>query len=141
MSSQVDLTEDLDSSTAAAQLHHLTKEKYHIGMSIVEGSFATVKHCTDKQENSDFLLRVIQKASVFGHDDKILQEVEIMRMVKHGNVQSVLDYWETSSEMCMVMEPIEVCGYGYGAMYPLRYVGMVMELPIEVCRYGYRATH
>lgn len=89
-------------------MHKLTKEKYNVGMAIAEGSFATVKHCTAKQEHKEFLLRVIHKASVFGQDDKVLQEVEIMRMVRHENVHTVLDYWESSSEICLVMEPVEV---------------------------------
>lgn len=115
MSSQADLTcpeQDLETSASASQLHKLTKEKYHIGMAIAEGSFAVVKHCTDKQQNKEFLLRAIKKASVFGRDDKILQEVEIMRMTRHENVLSVQDYWETGTEICMVMEPIEVCAVG-----------------------------
>lgn len=98
----------MDASAAALKLHKQTKDKYIVGMVIAEGTFAAVKHCSDKHENRDFLLRVIQKARIFGQDDKILQEIDIMRMIRHENVLAVLDYWESSNEMCMVIEPIEV---------------------------------
>lgn len=107
--SQTEVTlKDLDALAAEVQLYKQTKEKYHVGMIIMEGAYAAVKHCSCKQENRDLLLRVIQKAKVFGCDDKILQEINIMRMMRHENVLTVLDYWENSDEMCMVMEPIEV---------------------------------
>lgn len=99
---------DRDVLAAVAQLHQQVREKYQVGMVIEEGFFASVKICTNKHENMDFLLRVIQKGKVFGQDDKILQEMSIMRMMRHENMMTVLDYWETSGEYCMVMEPIEV---------------------------------
>ena len=77
-------------------------------MAIATGCFASVKQCSDKEDGKDYLLRVINKTKVFGQDDKILQEIEIMRMLRHENVLSVVDYWETNSEMSLVMEPIEV---------------------------------
>ena len=74
----------------------------------MEGSFVSVKYCKNK-ENKDFLLRVIHKAKTFGCDDKIEEEVKIMKRMRHKNVLAVLDYWECDDEMSMVMEPIEVC--------------------------------
>lgn len=96
------------SSGAASTLYKHTRDKYYIGMPIAEGNFATVKSCIDKDENKEFLLRVIQKARVFGKDDKLLREIEILRMIRHENVLTVQDYWESSDEVCMVMESIEV---------------------------------
>lgn len=101
--------EEFDALAASAQLHKHVREKYQVGMVIEEGSFAAVKSCNNRNDNRDYLLRVIQKGKVFGEDDKILEEIRIMRMMRHENMMTVLDYWETSSEFCMVMEPIEVC--------------------------------
>ena len=98
----------LEASSAAASLYKHTRDRYYIGMPIAEGNFATIKNCTDKDENKEFLLRVIQKAKVFGKDDKLLREIEIMRMIRHENVLTVQDYWESMNEVCMVMESIEV---------------------------------
>ncbi len=77
-------------------------------MPIAEGNFAAIKLCIDKEQNKELLLRVTKKSRVFGKDDKILQEIEIMRALRHENVMTVQDYWENSDEVCMVMESIEV---------------------------------
>ena len=77
-------------------------------MAIASGCFASVKQCSEKEDGRNYLLRVVYKARAFGQDDKLLQEVEIMRLIRHENVLTVQDYWESSSEICMVMEPIEV---------------------------------
>lgn len=102
------IMQDMEASAAASQFHKQIKEKYNVGMAIAEGKFAAVKYCCDKADNKEFLLRVIHKARVFGKDDKILQEIDIMRMIRHENVLMVQDYWESADEVCMVMEPIEV---------------------------------
>ena len=98
---------NIDALAAVAQLYKKVRNKYQVGMVIQEGYFASVRFCTSKHKSTDYLLRVIQKAKVFGKDDKILQEIRIMRMMRHENVMTVLDYWETSREYCMVMESIE----------------------------------
>lgn len=112
--SQTEITvRDLDITAAEYQLHKQTREKYHVGMVIMEGSFSAVKHCSNKQSSKEFLLRVVEKARVFGRDDKILQEVAIMRQLRHDNVLTIVDYWETKEDICMVMEPIEVCQHSH----------------------------
>ena len=101
-----------ESLAATAFQEHFkhTREEYYVGMPIAEGHFATIKHCRDKKFGKEFLLRVIHKAKVFGMDDKVLQEVEILRMMRHENVLTLRNYWENMDEMCMVMESIEVRG-------------------------------
>ena len=111
------IVQDMEASAAASQFHKQIKEKYNIGMAIAEGKFVAVKHCSDKQDNKEFLLRVIHKARVFGKDDKILQEIDIMRMIRHENVLMVQDYWESTDEVCMVMEPIEVISKALAIKY------------------------
>lgn len=98
----------MDAPAAASLLHKKARDAYKVGMVIEEGSFAAIKSCSSKEDGRDYLLRVIQKGKVFGKDDKILQEIKIMRMLRNDNVMGVVDYWETSNEHCMVMEPIQV---------------------------------
>ena len=63
-----------------------------------------------------YSLRVVNKAGIFGHEDLIRQECEISRSLKHENLVQVVDGWETSDDICMVVEHIEVC---WGALYVL----------------------
>lgn len=95
-------------STDAFHSSKQKREKYHIGMTLSEGNFAVVKQCEEKVTKRELLLRVINKAKVFGREDLILREVTIMKMLRQENVMQVLDHWETSDDMYLVVEQIEV---------------------------------
>ena len=86
-----------------------TREKYQVGMTLSEGNFAVVKQVKEKTKEKELLLRVINKAKVFGREDLILREVTIMKMLRQENVMQVVDHWETSDDMYLVVENIEVC--------------------------------
>ena len=98
----------LSQSTDAFHSSKQRREKYHIGMTLSEGHFAVVKQCEEKVTQKEFLLRVINKAKVFGQEDLILREVTIMKMLRQENVMQVVDHWETSDDMFLVIEQIEV---------------------------------
>ena len=98
----------LSQSTGAFLSNKHKREKYHIGMTLSEGHFATVKQCEEKATGKEHLLRVVNKAKVFGREDLILREVTIMKMLRQENVMQVLDHWETTDDMHLVIEQIEV---------------------------------
>ena len=85
------------------------KEKYDVEMAIHEGKYASVKPCIRKADGQEYFMRVIDKAKIFWKDDAVLREVKIMTKLKHEHVMRVIDNWETSDEICMVIEPTEVC--------------------------------
>lgn len=77
-------------------------------MLIGEGNYAVVKEIREKKTNRDLMLRVINKAKVFGQEDLITNELKIMKTLRHENILQVVDDWETSDEICLVLEQIEV---------------------------------
>lgn len=77
-------------------------------MLIGEGNYAVVKEIREKKTNTDLVLRVINKAKVFGQEDLITNELKIMKTLRHENILQVVDDWETSDEICLVLEQIEV---------------------------------
>ena len=85
-----------------------TREKYHLGPLIEEGNFATLKQCKEKKTNKEFILRVINKAKVFGQEDLMLREITIMKLLHHENILQVVDHWDMNDEISLVMEQIEV---------------------------------
>jgi len=103
--SQTDFSTDLEASSNS---RHSKKKKYTIGMLIGEGSYAVVKEIREKKTNRDLVLRVINKAKVFGQEDLITNELKIMKTLRHENILQVVDDWETSDEICLVLEQIEV---------------------------------
>lgn len=104
--SQTDFSTDLEASSNSR--HSKKKEKYTIGMLIGEGNYAVVKEIREKKTNRDLVLRVINKAKVFGQEDLITNELKIMKTLRHENILQVVDDWETSDEICLVLEQIEV---------------------------------
>ena len=87
---------------------NVTRDKYKIGRIMAEGTFATVKSCQDKYSKKRHLLKVINKAKVFGQEDLIARELEIVRLLRHEYIVQVVDSWETSDADCLVMETIRV---------------------------------
>jgi len=86
-------------------------EKYYkMGKTLGQGSFATVKLATKKNDGSKWAIKVIKKGSLSAEDDKHLQsEVEVLESVKHENIVSLLETFDTSQHLYMVME---VCAGG-----------------------------
>ncbi len=67
-----------------------------------------IKRCTEKLTGREYLLRVINKAKIFGSDDMIHAEVEVMKMLNHDNIMKVADDWETTDHIYLLMEDIKV---------------------------------
>ena len=88
--------------------HSKKKEKYVVGMLVAEGNYAIVKQCKEKASNRHFVLRVINKAKVFWQEDLVNNELKIMKSLRHENILQVVDDWETSDEICLILEQIEV---------------------------------
>ena len=55
-----------------------------------------------------YSLRVINKAGIYGHEDLIWREYEMLCGLKHENLVQVVDGWESSDDICMVVEHVEV---------------------------------
>ena len=86
----------LSQSTDIFHSSKATREKYQVGMTLSEGNFAVVKQCREKTTEKEYLLRVINKAKVFGREDLILREVTIMKMLRQENVMQVREFVERS---------------------------------------------
>ena len=67
-----------------------------------------VKECHNKLSRKEYSLRVVSRARVFGQEDLVKKECAVLHVMKHENVVQVVDSWETSDEICFVMEQIEV---------------------------------
>ena len=111
--------------------HSKKKEKYVVGMLIAEGNYAIVKQCKEKASNRHFVLRVINKAKVFWQEDLVNNELKIMKSLRHENILQVVDDWETSDEICLVLEQIEV---GNNSLY----ISLVPGANIFLCAPGTR---
>ena len=79
-----------------------------MGSVLGEGRFVVVRECHHKMTGKQYSLRAINKARVFGQEDLIWQECKMLRCMKHENLVMVVDGWESSDDICMVVEHVEV---------------------------------
>ncbi|CAI8002762.1 Serine/threonine-protein kinase DCLK3 [Geodia barretti] len=83
------------------------RESYRVGPVVAEGRSVVVRDCHHKVTGQQYSLRVINKAGVFGHEDLVMRECELLRGLKHDNLVRMVDGWESCDEICMVAEHVE----------------------------------
>lgn len=81
---------------------------YKPGRTLGEGNYAKVQECTQKDTNKMFLLKVISKAKIFGFEDVILRELNIMRSLNHPNIIKLEADFEDVDSHYLVLEHINV---------------------------------
>ena len=99
------------SNLNAASQTQSPKDSYTLGPVVAEGRFAVVRECRHKVTGRQYSLRVVSKAGVFGSDDLIWRECEVLRGLRHCNLVQMVDGWESSDDICMVAEHVEVGGF------------------------------
>jgi len=85
-----------------------TSKDYHVLELIGEGSFGKVYKGRKRYSGLIVALKFIPKSNRTEKELRSLQrEIEIMRNLKHKNIVSLLDSFETDSEVCVVIEYAE----------------------------------
>lgn len=85
-------------------------QKYHIGVQIGSGGCGVVRLIQDLKTMEKFAMKVIRKEtnpmvpSRLDDNEKILNEVTIMRKLSHTHVLGLHDYFETPDRVIIIME-------------------------------------
>lgn len=82
-------------------------DRYDIGQVIGEGNFALVKECIDKSTGRRFALKIIDKSKCKGKEHTVLNEVSILRRVKHTNIVQLVEDIDRPSALYLVMELVK----------------------------------
>lgn len=78
---------------------------YSLGAVLGTGNFATVKRATDKQDGSEWAVKIIDKAKLDAEDEAALQvEVSILERVDHPNIVRMRQVFDCPRTFYMVME-------------------------------------
>lgn len=91
-------------------LPRLCLEKYHIGIQIGSGGCGIVRLVHNLKTLGKFAMKVIKKEtnpmvrSRLADNQKILNEVDIMRKLSHAHVLSLTDFFETPDRVVIIME-------------------------------------
>lgn len=70
----------------------------------VSGSFSQVKKATHKKTGEVVAVKIIKKKDVGDKAEMIETEIDILRRVRHPNIISLKEMFETDKEICLVME-------------------------------------
>ncbi|EGC32178.1 hypothetical protein DICPUDRAFT_57246 [Dictyostelium purpureum] len=79
----------------------ITKQ-YDITSQIGSGKFSVVKQGTNKSTNKQWAIKIMKKSVV--EEANIIKEVEMMTEIKHPNIISLHEIFETESEISLVLE-------------------------------------
>jgi len=68
------------------------------------GNFSVVKRCKDRETGKEYALKIIDKKLVEGKEEMIETECEILRRVKHPNIVSMIETFDTDDKLYLIMD-------------------------------------
>eukprot|EP00732_Lithocolla_globosa_P005531 Lithocolla_globosa_v1_NODE_5785_length_1184_cov_15.126661.p1 type:complete len:331 gc:universal NODE_5785_length_1184_cov_15.126661:1140-148(-) len=78
--------------------------KYTIGKKLGAGNFSIVKRCTEKSTGKEYALKIIDKKTLEGKEEMIDTETDILCKVKHKNIISLKEHFDTPEKLYLVMD-------------------------------------
>ena len=92
-------TEDVTNSTP------LFDQLYHLDIKLREGVHATMWQGTSTETNMTYAIKVINRENLNSLEDAaVLNEVSILKCLRHGHIIPLLDFIETPERFYLVME-------------------------------------
>ncbi|TRY53609.1 hypothetical protein DNTS_033074, partial [Danionella cerebrum] len=82
-------------------------EKYEVGKVIGDGNFAVVRECVERSTGQEYALKIIDKAKCSGKEHLIVNEVSILRRVRHPSIIMLIEELDTPTELYLVMELVK----------------------------------
>ncbi|KAM3140347.1 hypothetical protein pb186bvf_007507 [Paramecium bursaria] len=81
------------------------KDAYKFDKVLGEGSYAVVRKGIRKQDNQEFAIKIIEKASLESDDHLAIQsEVEIMSQIDHPNIVKLYEVYDEKTKLNLVLE-------------------------------------
>lgn len=89
----------------ATDRHGVITDYYVIKEKLGSGSFATVKRAISKETNQEVAVKIIKKKKLSTKELKSIErEIDIMIKLKHKNVVTLLDVFDSPKQIYLVME-------------------------------------
>eukprot|EP00013_Stygamoeba_regulata_P026867 CAMPEP_0177655894 /NCGR_PEP_ID=MMETSP0447-20121125/15240_1 /TAXON_ID=0 /ORGANISM="Stygamoeba regulata, Strain BSH-02190019" /LENGTH=296 /DNA_ID=CAMNT_0019159903 /DNA_START=29 /DNA_END=919 /DNA_ORIENTATION=+ len=77
---------------------------YELGDELGRGAFSVVKNCMRKADKKRFAVKMIEKKNVGQEMDRLATEIQILKKVKHPNIISLEDIFESNEMLYIVTE-------------------------------------
>ena len=114
-------------------------DSLHIkGNTLREGQFAIVKAATHQRTGKECALKIINRPKIFSREDIVENELKIMRKVNHPNIAKLINDFESTDKVIIVMELLQViyvCTYVcmHMCMHIYVYACVCMHVCMHVC--------
>ncbi|XP_062423878.1 serine/threonine-protein kinase DCLK3 isoform X1 [Rhea pennata] len=80
------------------------EKHYEIGRTIGDGNFAVVKECRHCISHEIYAMKIVDKSKLKGKEDMMESEILIIRSLSHPNIVSLIEVYETESEIYLILE-------------------------------------
>ncbi|RHZ54058.1 hypothetical protein Glove_431g23 [Diversispora epigaea] len=81
------------------------EKSYEISKEVLGvGSFAVVKECTNKKTGENYAIKIISKRVIKGKEQMLTTELEILKKIKHPNLISLRDLYESKNGVYIVTD-------------------------------------
>ncbi|CAF3676010.1 unnamed protein product [Rotaria socialis] len=104
-------TEKKNATKKRSSTIHLTPavitDKYDLGKKMGDGNFAIVRRSKLRGTEKEFAVKIIDKSKMKGKEYMLDHEINIMYSCNHPNIIRLLEDFETSDEIYLVMELIK----------------------------------
>ncbi|KAH9362589.1 hypothetical protein HPB48_015497 [Haemaphysalis longicornis] len=89
---------------------------YHVREMLGNGNLSRVYHCSVSRKScKQYALKIVEKGKCKGSEQLLVNEVAVLRKVKHPNIVRPVEEFDVGSELYLVMELVEG-GDLYGAI-------------------------
>lgn len=88
------------------RMSHNVATGYAMGEVLGEGGYGRVRLCTRREDSQQVVIKTVAKFKLTTEEKRknVMREIEIMKCIKHRNIIRILDFFETSDSINIVME-------------------------------------
>jgi 5'-AMP-activated protein kinase, catalytic alpha subunit len=92
-----------------AEKENILMQRYEMGKLLGKGSFAKVYHARNVKTSESVAIKVIDKDKIkkCGLMDQIIQEISVMKLVKHPNIVQLYEVMATKTKIYFVIEYVK----------------------------------
>lgn len=92
-----------------AEKENILMQRYEMGKLLGKGSFAKVYHARNIKTSESVAIKVIDKDKIkkCGLMDQIIQEISVMKLVKHPNIVQLYEVMATKTKIYFVIEYVK----------------------------------